>query len=87
MNLTVGELKRILNSDKFPDDTPIVVSYSHDNVDEILGFRYIRTVGTLVCEREEKNTVLCFASSMKNSTIDEIVRKHDKTIDCTGVYY
>lgn len=77
--MTVKDLKNILNN--LSDETLIVIPVvDEEDVNNILGFRKVRTAGILGCEDEECKEVLCFNGAWNGQDIADQVRS-----SCEGV--
>ena len=62
MNLTVGTLKKILNSEFVTDDMLVIIpNTTEDDRNRITGFRHVRTVGILESEYEDA-PALCISA-------------------------
>ena len=86
-NLTVGELKELL--EMVPDTVDVVVPVidEHDP-DLILGFRYAKTMG-LLTSKYEKRPVFCINTASGNYDIVTQVEKSRRFISgvkCTDEY-
>lgn len=87
-NLTVGELKKILED--LPDDIPIVTTnHPEDDVNAVTGYRFIRTVGALSCKSEEHQDVLCLAPAWDGADMAALVNRRfcDSEVFCKKVYF
>lgn len=79
-NMTISDLKRIIGD--LPEDMPIIIPViSEDNVNQIFGFRFVRTAGILSCESEEDDRVLCLNGANEYDIADQ-VRNIDVTCEC-----
>ena len=87
-NLTVGDLKRILEG--LPDDMMVVIPVvDEDDVNRIFGFRKVRTAGILECEyeAEEERKVLCINGACDNQDIADQVASSGKDVSVTEILY
>lgn len=63
INLTVGELKEILNNEDLSDDMLVVIPVSsEDDPNYISSFRNVKTAGILECSYEEHKAFVLNAS-------------------------
>ena len=83
INLTVGDLKEILN--QCPDDMDIIIPViTEEDCNNILAFRHARTVGILKNEYEPKSA-LCINAAADGLDISSQIKRTD-TI-CTRVMF
>lgn len=85
-NMRIKDLKSILN--RLPDSMPVVVPViDEDNVNQIFGFRYVRTAGVLTSEGEKDREVLCLNAAVDEYDIADQVRFSGKDIDGVVVLF
>ena len=88
INLTVGELKSILND--LPDGMNVIIPViDEDDANRIFGFRHVRTAGILSCEYEEKKEVLCLNAAAYGVDISTQIEKSgiDPSVICEKILY
>ena len=85
MNMTVADLKAILNS--LSDDLPVVIPVIDErNANQIFGFRHVRTAGILHDEYEPTEPrVLCINSAEYG--VDISTQMQNKPIVCEKVLF
>lgn len=85
INMTIKQLKRILR--KLPNDMPVVIPVVlEDNVNSILGFRYVRTAGILRDDFERAEPrVLCLNGAAAGFDIATQVKNRD--VACERVMF
>lgn len=87
INLTVGELKEILNNESLSDDMDVVIPViSEDDANYIFGFRHVRTAGILECVYEEHKAFV-LNSSENGADINTQIKNYSGDPSCTKVLY
>ena len=83
INLTVGDLKEILN--QCPDDMKIIIPViTEEDCNNILAFRHARTVGILENDYEPE-PALCINAAADGLDISSQLKRHDTV--CTRVMF
>ena len=88
INLTVGQLKSILND--LPDSMNVIIPViDEDDANHIFGFRHVRTAGILYCEYAEEKEVLCLNDAVYGVDISTQIEKSgiDPSIICEKILY
>lgn len=78
INMTVGDLKAILN--ELPGDMSIIIPViDEDDANNIFAFRHVRTAGILYDEYEEKGDqrVLCLNAAADGADISTQIKSRD----------
>lgn len=85
-NMHVKDLKKILN--ELPDDMPIIIPViDEDDANHIYGFRYVRTAGTLVCEYEQDQKVLCLNAAADGQNIADQIRSSGRDVSVKKILF
>lgn len=85
-DMRVKDLKDILN--KLPDDMKIVIPVvDEDNVNQIYGFRMIRTAGILEADFEQDRNVLCLNGAADGHDIADQVYFSRRDVSVTEILY
>lgn len=87
-DLRVKDLKVIL--DKLPDDMLVIIPVvDEDDVNEIFGFRKVRTVGILesMHEQESDRKVLCLNGATAGADIADQIDMSDLEVSALTVLY
>lgn len=86
INLTVGELKDILNQIDDDEMDVIIPVVPEDDINYISGFRHVRTVGILSNPYEPK-TALCLNASICGLDISEQIKRSGNDSVCEQIMY
>lgn len=84
--MSVKDLKNILNdlSDEMLVVIPVV---NEDDVNDILGFRKVRTAGILRCETEQDSEVICLNGASDGQDIADQIHFSNKDVSVLEVLY
>lgn len=85
-DLRVKDLKIIL--ERLPDDMLVVIPVvDEEDVNQLYGFRKVRTAGILECESEKDRKVVCLNGATNGMDIADQVKFSDRDVSVSMILY
>ena len=84
--MRIGDLKTVLRD--LPDEMLVVIPVvDEDDVNQISGFRKVRTAGILGCQTESEQEVLCLNGAADGQDIADQIHFSGQDVDVLNILY